>query len=65
MTGRGTKTYYRTDNGKAISDEDAFTMLMLYKHQNLSVDKIAKRFSIASSDARVILGKGAGGSCCG
>jgi hypothetical protein len=65
MTGRGTKTYYRTDNGKAITDEDAYTMLMLHKHQNMSMDKIARRFSISSTDARVIIGKSIGGYCCG
>ena len=65
MTGRGERVVYRQDNGRAITSEDIYTMVMLYTYQKMSVEKIARRYAIRSTDARTLIGKRTGGSCCG
>jgi len=65
MAGRGTRKYYRKDTNRLLTDEEMYTMVMLYSYQRYSVEKIARRFSITPSEARAILGKRLNGSCCG
>ena len=65
MTGRGRKTYYRKDNGKAITDDDKYMMLMLYQHQRMSIAKIASKFCLEPVQVRIIIGKRSGAGCCG
>ena len=65
MTGRGEKTYYRKDNGKPITAEDRYRMVMLYTHHKMPVHKIARKFAIDTVVARLLIGKRTGGSCCG
>jgi len=65
MQGRGDKTYYRNDNGRAITDEDIYHMIMLRNYQQWSITRIAKRFSIQPVEARILIGRRACGSCCG
>jgi len=65
MTARGERRYLRKDNGKVLSDDDIYQIVMLYTYQRIPVDKIAKRFSISTIDARSIIGRRTGGSCCG
>ena len=65
MAGRGVKTYYRKDNGKPITAEDIYRMVLLYHYHKMSIDKIARKFSIESIQARVLIGKRSSGSCCG
>ena len=65
MAGRGTKTYYRKDNNRPITDEDKYHMLMLYQHQRYSITRIARQFSLDPIQVRIIIGKRSGASCCG
>ncbi len=65
MTGRNQRTYYRKDNKKPITNEDIYHMLMLYKYQRTSLQRIAQKFSLDVSQVRTIIGKRTGGSCCG
>lgn len=65
MTGRTQRTYHRRDNKKLITDEDVYHMLMLYKYQRTSLQKIAQKFSLSVSQVRTIIGRRTGGSCCG
>ena len=65
MTGRTQRAYYRKDNRKPITDEDIYHMLMLYKYQRVSLQKIARKFSLDISQVRTIIGRRSGGSCCG
>ncbi len=65
MTGRGTRTYYPRGSRIPISDEDKYTMLMLYQHQKLSIRKIARMYRLEPVQVRIIIGKRSGGSCCG
>ena len=65
MSGRGSKVYYRRDNGKAISDEDIYTMVMLHQYQRKSINQIASQFSLDPFAVRVLVGKRVSGSCCG
>ena len=65
MTGRGSRTYYPRGSRVPISDEDKYTMLMLYQHQKQSIRKIARMYRLDSVQVRIIIGKRSGGSCCG
>ncbi len=65
MAGRGNRRYVRQDNGRPLTDEDVYTMVMLYQYQRKSVSEIARRFAIDPIEARVLIGKRTGGSCCG
>lgn len=65
MAGRGSRRYKRKDNGRPITDEDVYTMVMLYQYQRKSVNDIARRFAIDPVEARVLIGKRTCGSCCG
>ena len=65
MTGRGAKTYYRQDNGKAITGDDIYHMVMLYRYQKMPLHRIARQFSLKTVEVRTIIGKSQSGSCCG
>ena len=65
MAGRGIRRYRRRDNGSLLTDEDVYTMVMLYQYQHKSVRDIAKRFAIDPIEARILIGKRTCGSCCG
>ena len=65
MSGRGNRRYRRRDNGREVTDEDVYTMIMLHQYQRKTVGEIARRFSIDPIEARVLIGKRTGGSCCG
>ena len=56
MTGRNQRTYYRKDNKKPITNEDIYHMLMLYKYQRTSLQRIAQKFSLDVSQVRTIIG---------
>ena len=65
MTGRTARKYFRKDNKRAITDEDIYHMLMLYKYQRKSLSEIARKFSLEVTEVRTIIGRRTGGSCCG
>lgn len=65
MAVRGNRHYYRRDNGRVITDEDVYTMVMLHQYQRKSLADIARRYSIDPIQARVLIGKRISGSCCG
>ena len=65
MTGRTARQYKRKDNKKVITDEDIYHMLMMYKYQRTSLNKIAQKFSLNVTEVRTIIGRRTGGSCCG
>ncbi|MBX2868445.1 MAG: hypothetical protein KTR18_07195 [Acidiferrobacterales bacterium] len=65
MNGRGKRIYYRRDNGKAITSEDIYHMVMLQTYQRVPVHRIAKKFAIKTIEARTLIGRRACGSCCG
>lgn len=65
MTNRGEKTYFRQDNGRPITSEDIYQMVMLYSYQRIPIEKIARKFAIKTLEARELIGKRTGGSCCG
>ncbi len=57
--------YLRADSKQPVSDEDIYTMTMLYQYQRLPVYKIARRYSLTVSQVRDLLGRRSSGSCCG
>ncbi|NKB60912.1 MAG: hypothetical protein GKR95_01800 [Gammaproteobacteria bacterium] len=65
MTGRGEKTYFRQDNGKPISSEDIYQMVILYNYQKMPITRIARKFCIKPIQVRLLIGKRAIGGCCG
>jgi len=65
LSGRGNRTYYRKDNGTAISEEDIYTMLMMFQYQHKSIGYIARKYAVTDLQVRILLGKRSGGSCCG
>lgn len=65
VTGRGTNNDYRQDNGNPLNAEDTYTMAMLYRYQNVPVEKIARKFSIETVEARTTNGNNLGRGCRG
>ncbi len=65
MSGRGERVYHRRDSGRTITDEEIYTMVMLYQYQHRSIRDIAQRFAIDPVEARILIGKRISGSCCG
>ncbi len=54
-----------SSEGRPITDEDIYTMLMLYQYQRLSVAAIARRYRLSVARVRELLGRRLSGSCCG
>ena len=65
MSGRGERRYRRKDNGRLLTDEDIYTMVMMYQYQNLSPRDIARRYALDPVEARILIGRRICGSCCG
>ncbi len=65
MVSRGHVRYIRSDTGQPISDEDIYTILMLYQYKTMSLRNIAKKYGLSSCQVRDLVGRRMSVSCCG
>ena len=61
---RGQKSFKHSNNGKPVTDDEIYMMVMLYSYQHKSIDYLARKFDISSPIVKeIIIRSRFGGSC--
>ncbi|MDA8905574.1 hypothetical protein N9I58_03860 [Candidatus Thioglobus sp.] len=62
---RGQKSFKHSNNGKAVTDDEIYMMVMLYTYQHKSIDYLARKFNVSSPVAKEIIIRSRFGGTCG
>jgi len=65
MATRGQKHFRKKGTNSVVTNEEIYLMVMLFNHQNKSLEALARQFNISRSDAKEIIIRSRFGGACG